>query len=427
LQPYVPLALGLAATGLASFFALTHHALRSFSRLRLEEAFARKGRPDQTARLLAHQDALVRTARALRGLGVVAAVVFLEQWSLERFGHTVAGWLVGALVAVALVLVFCEAVPTAWATYAPETILAATYPLLQACRVVFTPARKVLLLFDGLVRRLLGVPPGGRALTDIEQEIVSVAGEGERDGTLEEEQKDMIENVIKFTRTDASQIMTPRTDIVSIDAGAPLEAARRLIAESGFSRIPATHGNLDTIAGILYAKDLLDPSATGADGPLGVADVMRKPLFVPETKRLDELLRDFQANKVHLAVVLDEYGGTAGLVTIEDVIEEIVGEIGDEYEREAAEPIRRVAEDAYDVAARLRIDELNDALDLDLPEDEDYETVGGFVLSRLGYIPKPGESLDHGGVVITVLEADQRRIGRLRFDIVDASRTAPDD
>jgi len=427
LQPYVSLALGLVSMGLASFFALTHHALRSVSRLRLEEAMTRKGRAAQAVRLFDHQDALTRTARALRGLSLVAAVVFLEQWSLERFGQTAAGWLVGALVAAALVLVFCEAVPAAWAAYAPESILAVTHPVLNVCRVVFTPARKVLLLFDGLVRRLLGVPAGGTSLSDIEEEIVSVAGEGEREGALEEEQKDMIENVIKFARTDASQIMTPRTDIVSIDANAPLDEARRVIADSGFSRIPATDGNLDTIAGILYAKDLLVPPADGTDANRRVADVMRKPLFVPETKRLDELLRDFQTNKVHLAVVLDEYGGTAGLVTIEDVIEEIMGEIVDEYEREPAEPIRRIGDRAYDVAARLRIDQFNDELDLDLPEDEDYETVGGFVLSRLGYIPKPGESLRHGGIVLTVLEAEPRRIVRLRIDIADPFQAPRDD
>ena len=418
---YVPFALGLAAAGLASFFALAHEALRSYSRLRLEEALQRRGQPDRLERLFAHQKALLQTTQALRAASLVAMVVLIEVWALAYFVSALTAWLVGAGIAAVLAIVLGAVVPAAWAGCRAETVLASTLPVLQAARVLFSPCRQVLSIFSVLVRRLAGVPENQPPLSNIEEELVSVADVGERQGALEEEQKDMIANVIKFKRSDASQIMTPRTDITSIDASASVDAGRRLIAESGFSRIPATNGNLDTIVGILYAKDLLNPDRAEGPAPQRVGDVMRKPLFVPETKRLDELLRDFQANQVHIAVVLDEYGGTAGLVTIEDVIEEIVGEIVDEYEPEPAEPIRRVGRQAYQVEARVHIDELNEELDLDLPEHEDYETIGGFVLSRLGYIPKPGESLEQDGVTIAVLEADQRRILRLRIDVGDAS------
>ena len=270
------------------------------------------------------------------------------------------------------------------------------------------------------MRRLAGVPKDAAPGSDIEQEIVSVADEGEREGAIEENQVDMIENVLKFRRADASQIMTPRTDIVSLDAHESVEAARRLIAKSGYSRIPATRDNLDTIVGILYAKDLLDHAFDEKAEHLTVEDVMRRALFVPETKPLDELLRKFQVNKVHMAVVLDEYGGTSGLVTIEDILEEIVGEIVDEYEPEPPKSIRRVGERAFEVEARVHIDELNDELEVHLPEDDDYETVGGFVLSQLGYIPKAGESLEHNELRITVLEAEERRITRLRVELAAA-------
>ncbi len=424
MQPYVWFALGLSATGLASFFALAHQALRTFSRPRLEEILDRKGRPAN--RLLDHQENLVRTTAALYGLSLVAMVVLLERWSLARFGPTPAGWLVGAGVSAVLAVVFGGAVPVAWAACSAESVLASTLPILHTTRLAFGPCRRVLALLDHLVRRLAGAPKRDEALSAIEEEIVSVADEGEREGALEEEQKDMIANVIKFTRSDASQIMTPRTDVTSIEAEETVDAARRLIAESGFSRIPATRGNLDAIVGILYAKDLLPGPAADADTPLHVADVMRKPLLVPETKRLDELLRDFQANKVHIAIVLDEYGGTAGLVTIEDVLEEIVGEIVDEYEPEPDQPIRRVADHAFQVDARVHIDELNGALGLALPEHDDYETIGGFVLSRLGYIPKADESLEQDGLVITVVEADPRHITRLRLDLAGPSNAAPE-
>jgi CBS domain containing-hemolysin-like protein len=423
----VPFALGLAGTGLASFFGLTHHALRSYSRLRLEDALEGKGRSDHLDRLLAHQDALLETTLALHMLCLVATVILFEVWALGHFDSPLTGWLVGGAIAAVAVLVFGSVVPAAWAGCSAESVLAATLPLLQAVRAIFAPLRRLLGIVAVLVRRLAGVTESRETLSNIEEELVSVADVGERQGALEEEQKDMIANVIKFKRTDASQIMTPRTDITSIDASEPVDEARRLIARSGFSRIPATSGNLDTIVGILYAKDLLSPDAAEGTEPQRVGDLMRKPLFVPETKRLDELLRDFQANQVHIAVVLDEYGGTAGLVTIEDVVEEIVGEIVDEYEPEPAQPIRRVGQQAYQVEARVHIDELNEELDLDLPEHEDYETIGGFVLSRLGYIPKAGESLEQDGVTIAVLEADQRRILRLRIDVAETPGASGED
>ncbi|MBM4018790.1 MAG: HlyC/CorC family transporter, partial [Planctomycetes bacterium] len=219
-------------------------------------------------------------------------------------------------------------------------------------------------------------------------------------------------------RTDAGQIMTPRTDIVSIEASASADAARALVAASGHSRIPVTKGNIDTVVGILYAKDLLERACgTAGATELRVRDVMRPPLFVPETKRLDELLREFQGDKVHVAIVLDEYGGTAGLVTIEDVVEEIVGEIVDEYEQAPPKPVRPVAERSWEVEARLRIDELNRELGLAIPEHEDYETIGGFVLARMGYIPKAGEAFEHDGARVTVVEAEARRIVKVRIDL----------
>jgi len=417
LQPHLWFALGLAATGFALFFALTYHALRSFSRARLQEALERKGRLAQLARLSRHHDDLLTMALSLHVASVVAMVVLVEVWATGRFGPGAAGWLIGGAVAALIGVIAAGVVPLAWATYAAESILATVLPACHLCRTVMAPLFPVCRIVDGLVRRLAGVPKDAPSGSNIEEEIVSVADEGEREGAIEEDQVDMIENVLKFRRADASQIMTPRTDIVSLDAHQSVEAARRLITESGFSRIPATRGNLDTIVGIFYAKDLLDRAADEEARHLAVEDVMRPALFVPETKPVDELLREFKVNKVHMAVVLDEYGGTSGLVTIEDVVEEIVGEIVDEHEPEPPKPIRRVEERTFEVEARVHIDELNDALGVDLPEDDGYETVGGFVLSRLGCIPKAGESLEHNRLRITVLEAEERRITRLKIDL----------
>ena len=439
---HVWLGSGIVAAGLAMFFALAGHALSRFSRARLEEALERRGRAEELGRLFAHHDDLVRTTGLLYALALVAWTATAILWASAEFGAPL-GWLVGVILAAAGAVSLGGVLPMAWARYAPESVLAATLPALHACRIAFQPAARFLGILDGLVRRLAGVAPGAAA-SPIEEEIRSVVSEGERRDAFHEDQKDMIEGVIRFRKADVTETMTPRTDIVSIDADASAESARQLIVRSGHSRIPVMGGTIDAIVGILYAKDLLSDEAAGRTpaspagstgreawrprgepAPVCVADVMRPPLFIPATKRLDELLAEFRRAKVHMAVVLDEYGGTAGLVTIEDLIEEIFGEIADEYEEAAPVPIRRIDPRTWEVEARAHIDELNDELSLDLPEDEDYETIGGFVLSRLGSIPKAGTTLDYRGVRITVLEAEARRIVRLRVEPEAPASTTP--
>jgi CBS domain containing-hemolysin-like protein len=420
--------LGVAAAGATLFFALTHSALRLFSRHRLENVLRARGRLGDLARLYRYHEALIQTVRSLHVVALIGFTALALGWATDRFGPTALGWTVGTALAALVGVILGGIVPMAWAKYAAESVLVATLPVCQAIRVAFSPVQRVLGVLDRLVGRMAGASEEGHAASHIEEEIRSVLSEGEREGALQEDQKDMIESVLGFPKTDASQVMTPRTDIVSIDVGASAEEARALIARSNYSRIPVTRGNIDTVVGILYAKDLLERACgVGADEQLHVEDVMRPPLFVPETKKLHELLRGFQGDKVHMAIVLDEYGGTSGLVTIEDVVEEIVGEIVDEYEQEPAKTIRSVGERSFEVEARVRIGELNGELGLALPEGEDYETVGGYVLARLGYIPKAGETLEQGDLRITVIEADERRITRLRLDLAAHERKMPND
>jgi len=361
---HVWLWLGVGAVGLAMFFALAGGALRCFSRSRLEHVLARRGRLRRLGRLLEHYDELLRTTVLLHILCLVAWAALAEAWAVGQFGGGAAGWLIGGGLAAVVGVTVAGIIPMA------------------------------------------------------EEEIRSVVSEGEREGTIEEDQKEMIEGVIEFKKADVTEIMTPRTDIVSIEADALADEARQRVAESGHSRLPVTENGIDSIVGVLYAKDLLlQGTGGGRDEPQHARNLMRPPLFVPETKRLDELLSGFRRAKVHMAIVLDEYGGTAGLVTVEDIVEEIFGEIVDEYEQVPPQPIRRIADRMFEVEARVHIDELNDDLSLHLPEDEDYETIGGFVLSRLGRIPKAGEVLERDGLRITVLEAEAMRITRLRLEL----------
>ena len=425
---YVWFALGIAAAGATLFFALAHSALRLFSRARLEDLLRRRKRLEDLARLYRHHEDLIQMARALHIVSLVALTLLALLWATDRFGSGLLGWTVGTALAALVGVAVGGVVPMAWAKYAAESVLMVTLPACQACRVAFSPIQRVLRLLDRLVGRMAGAQVEGHAASHIEEEIRSVLSEGEREGVLEEDQKDMIESVLRFRKADASQIMTPRTDIVHIDVGASAEEARALVAQSHHSRIPVTRGNIDTVVGILYAKDLLDRACgVGAEEHLQVKDVMRPPLFVPETKKLHELLREFQGDQVHMAIVLDEYGGTSGLVTIEDVVEEIVGEIIDEYEQAPPRAVRRLGERSYEVEARVRIGDLNGELGLALPEGADYQTLGGFVLARLGYIPKAGEALAQDNLKITVVEADERRITRVRLDLTASEQKTSND
>jgi len=413
---YVPY-LALAVLGASMFFALLSYSLRRYSMVLLETRFTDAGRPDALEWFLAHEDSMIMATSLWRlganvGFGVLLTVHLASRAGPLEIACT-------AVVAIALLAAFAVAVPMAWAKYGAESVIVRTLPVLRVLRAASWPALAFLGLFDGLVRRLSGVAKTADREDELETELLSVVKEGEIEGAFEENETEMIESIIEFKDTDVAEIMTPRTDMVCLLRDMPLAAARDRVVAAGHSRIPAFQGDLDTIVGVLYAKDLLDATGKPDFDSRRVADIMRDPLFIPETKKLTELLRDFQQAGVHIAIVLDEYGGTAGLVTIEDVIEEIVGEITDEYDRNEPEGISRTSETAAEVDARTRIDEVNDELGIDLPEEEDYDTIGGFVFSKLGIIPKRGDVLQYRGLTITVLEADERRISRLGITGLD--------
>ena len=228
----------------------------------------------------------------------------------------------------------------------------------------------------------------------------------------------MIENVLELSDSAADEIMTPRTDIIAIEVNSDLNSILETITTAGHTRLPVYEENIDNITGFIYAKDLL--SHIGKDtADFKLRDKLRQPYFVPETKPLRELLHEFQNRKQHIAVVLDEYGGTAGIVTIEDILEELVGEITDEYEEKPPKPIKRIDKNTLVIDARTYIDDLNDQCQLNLPEDEDYDTVGGFVFSHLGYIPKTGEIFDYEDLRFTITSAETRRIKRLKIQLAN--------
>jgi len=304
-------------------------SLRHFSRLKLQKILEDRRKIDALDKLSAlRSEMILATAvvRMIANVGIILALVELL-WAGPDQNRTV-HYIEALAVSSVLVLVFVVAIPNAWAKYAAEMFLARSFVGLRVCRWLLQPITAFLRLFDGLVRRLAGVPngvveaDGSEGRETAEREILEAVSEGEMHGAVAEEEKEMIESVIELRDTHVGQIMTPRTEMVTIDVKAGLEDVKELIAREGHSRIPVHDGALDNINGVLYAKDLLQ--LTGGE-PFDARKVMRRVPFVPESKSLPDLLHEFQESKVHLAIVLDEYGGTAGLVTIEDILEEFAG------------------------------------------------------------------------------------------------------
>jgi len=404
----------LAATALSCFFALASCSLRAFGRVGLEDAFAGPRGEQRLETLAAHLKALRLTMAFCRSVSNLVLVISLVVLFADPPGAL--GPALGAVcAATGVIAVFGVAIPQAWASYAGEKVLSRTFPVLMAVRYALYPIAALMGWFDLPVRRLSGVSDDDDNAENAKQEILQVVSEGHAEGAVDDEEIQMIESVMELGDTRTAEIMTPRTDIFALAVDTPWDAVCEKIIKAGHTRVPVYDGDIDNIVGILYAKDLLAQVVRGETQDL--RQVVRAPYFVPETKPLDDLLRQFKSRKVHLAVALDEYGGTAGIVTIEDILEEIVGDIADEYDQAEPELMERISETAIEVDGRLHIDDLNDALDLEVPEDEDYDTIAGLVFAELGYIPTAGETLNAHGATFTVLDASERKLTRLRVEV----------
>jgi CBS domain containing-hemolysin-like protein len=401
---------------------LGYRALRQFSRHDLAEICTRRGKPERFAEILRHHEEVALGVEILAGftaaLGVIAGAAWMgAKWNFW-VGQSLAT-LLGVAAVVGLVLVIIRTwAPWVGARLFGEGFLYRTWPLWRAVAVVTMPLALGAKALDAILHRAVGRTPEEVDEQAIEEEIRTIVSEGHRGGLLEDEAREMIEGVIDLGDAYVSQIMTPRTDMDMVQVDAPWDELLVEVIESGHTRIPVYDKTRDDIVGILYGKDLLPELATGdPDSRTPIRELVRKPLFVPETKPVDDLLQMFQQLRTHIAVVLDEYGGVSGLVTIEDVLEEIVGEIDDEYDPESIAEIERIDQYTVEALGRAHIDEINEAMDLELPEDGDYDTIGGLVFSELGRIPQPGESLIwQEQVRISVLEATRRRIDRVRIE-----------
>lgn len=339
------------------------------------------------------------------------------------------GWvsaLIGVAVCAPLIWLFNVLISQSIAHHGPEKAIVLFSFMARFVHTAMGPVALVVRFVDEVVRRLLSTDGDGED-AGIDAELLSVVTEREREGHIDEAERDMIEAVVEFRSTTVEQIMTPRTEIDALPYSDDLSAVQAFVDEHGHSRAPVYEESLDKVVGVLYAKDLLRwiLSHGGNGTPFVLRNILRPVAFVPETKTVRELLTQLLAEQVHIAMVADEYGGTSGLVTMEDIVEEIFGDIQDEYEN-AEDIVGGVeineAEAAAVIDARTPIDDTNDELEplgVELPESDDYDTVAGFVSATLGRIPDAGETFDHGTARIEVLEAEPTRVVRVRVTLIE--------
>lgn len=434
--------IGVAALALSALFSALFHSLRDLSRVALEELAAQRNRPGARRRIekILRDDeghaAAVAFPRIACNLLVAIAAVFVVT-HLRRGAEggvppspTAVEVLIGLGVASLLIWLFALVLPHSIAKHAGEQTVHAMSALVRLCYVVLLPLRRVVDFSDEVVRRLAGEEPETEAEA-LEAELMSVVEEAQEEGQFDETERHMIEAVVEFRSTTVEQIMTPRTEIEALELTNDLGEVIKTIKAVKHSRIPVYEENMDHIAGIFYIKDLMmwlaGDGVRGSGRPFELKSILRPAIFVPETKTVRELLSELLAKQVHIAMVVDEYGGVSGLVTIEDIVEEVFGDIRDEYERPPDEKTPdvsvKVEQKTAEIDARIYIDDANDklrVLGVELPEGEDYDTVGGLVVTSLGRIPEAGESLRVNGFVLTVLEAAPTRVERVRLEVAGA-------
>jgi putative hemolysin len=317
-------------------------------------------------------------------------------------------------------LVLGELVPKRAAQNNPERLANRVVGIIIALGVILRPFVKLLTFSTNIVLRIMRIDPAKNSRTVTEEEIRMMVDVGRESGNIHAEEKQMIENIFEFNDKAVSEVMTHRTNIVSLDVNATFDEIIEVAVHEKYTRIPVFENNIDNIIGILHIKDLLYHAAEGLKEPFNLSQAIRPPYFVPETKNIDALFREMQRDRVQLAVVIDEYGGTAGIITIEDLLEEIVGNIQDEYDEEELAIVQK-DDRTYLADGLTPLKEVGEAIGQDF-EDEDYDTLGGLVVNKLGRIPDEDEypEVTCGNLRLKVLAMDEKRVAKVQIEILPA-------
>ena len=321
--------------------------------------------------------------------------------------------LMEVLVVSVVVLIFGEILPKMIAIKYSKEYALKMYTPLKIMMFILSPIAQGFNAITNVVIKI--IPFRKEKIFDSEEELKILAELGEEEGTLQEEESDMIQSIFDFKEKTVGEIITPRVDIVSLKSDESIDKAMDIIGERQFSKIPIYKDTIDNINGILYAKDII-PYLMGSRPNVNLQTLARQPFFVPEIKPIDDLMEEFKLRKTSIAIVVDEWGGTEGLVTLEDVVEEVMGEIRDPYDQEESNVLKQ-SDGSFIVEGSITIYDLEEETDIEFPEDRDYDTLGGFILDILTVIPQTGEQVEFNDMVFTVQTVENNRIGKIKIQI----------
>lgn len=396
---------------LSAFFSASETALTAFSRSKVKEIAEKNPRKAILLKKWLKNPNMYLSAILIgNNLVNLLSSSLATAIALKTIGDKPEAIVIATLIITLTLLIFGELTPKVVAKAYSTQIASGTIVFIHYLSTLLLPLSVALIFISRLIARLFGVKLSEVQLLITEEDIKSAVTAGEEEGVIETEEKQMIHSIFEFGDTTVKEVMIHRTSVFCLDGSKTLDETWDGIDENGYSRIPVYLNTIDNIIGVLYQKDLFKPLKENATNSL-IKDLIRDAYFVPETKPLLEMLEDFKKKQIHMAIVIDEYGGMSGIVTIEDLMEEIVGDIRDEFDVFVEENIVQVAESKFVVNAMLNIDEINEALQINLPESDDYDSLGGYINATLGRIPLEGDVVTtENEEIIRILQIRSRRV-----------------
>lgn len=399
---------------LSAYFSASETALTSLGELKTKHMIQELGERGKILELwLLHPNKVLYTLLIGNNIVNILSSVLAADFAYRLFKDSSIAIVTGVMTV--LVIFFGEIFPKTYAKHNAEKFSIFTMYIIRIFYWIFYPFSWTLNKIVKTLIKFFGgkVEQDGPKITEDELEfLISI---GEKEGVLENQKKEMLHNIFEISETSVKEIMVPLNDVTMIEIKTPINEIIDVIAKTEYSRIPIYEDNKDNVVGILYSKDLIKYTTRGLD-KLNIKNILKKPYFVPSTKRIDDLLREFQVNRIHLALVVDEYGSIDGLITLEDILEEIVGEIRDEYDKEEEEDIRQIAENQYIVRGRLNIDDFCEYFNMEKTENmEQYETISGLLYDLADKLPDVGEEYIYNGYKFIVVEKDGRKIQKIKM------------
>lgn len=404
---------------MSGFFSASETALTSFRSTHLEqfEEAGENGKIELLKKWLKNPNEMLTGLLVGNNIVNILASSIATAVTINITGGTSSKSIAIATIGMTIILlIFGEITPKIIAKNHSVKIASCVIRIIYVFALIIKPIIKILMVISKFIGRLLGIDLKDETIMITAEDIISLVNVGEAEGVIEEEEKEMIHSIVGFSETTAKEVMTPRTSMLAFEADDTLDEVWDEIIENGFSRIPVYEETIDNIIGVFYVKDVLSIIKNGKTN-VSIKNFVRPGYFVPETKSITEILQDFRSMKVHIALVLDEYGGIVGLVTIEDLIEEITGEIRDEFDNEEEELIHKIDENTYEVDGMIDIETLDKELDIKLPESEDYESLGGLIITELGRVAVVNDEIVVSGVRLKVLETDKMRVSKVLIEV----------